>query len=244
MSLRGAVPDYIYWMLFVVFTAVHYYTKTQGTAQEGLITFFIIVWLSSFLVLLALKVYAREGRSEIVDYDENLQRWHIDYIIAGLLGVELVAFFFSFLAGQVTASQVNAVRGTIVPFSAMWVPQMSVGLPHMSLRFYDDILFNFGLVATAEESSKILAIKAFNMKLGHTRNGRILSIFGPVAFWALLHGYNSYVGYGEAVMWLMITSAFISGLIMYYTVRETKNILVAFIIHGLHNALVVLSMLL
>ncbi len=82
------------------------------------------------------------------------------------------------------------------------------------------------------------------MKLGHTRNGRILSVFGPVAFWVLLHGYNRYVGYGEAVMWLMITSAFISGLIMYYTVRETKNILVAFIIHGLHNTLVILSMLL
>ena len=45
-------------------------------------------------------------------------------------------------------------------------------------------------------------------------------------------------------MWLMITSAFISGLIMYYAVRETKNILVAFIIHGLHNALVILSTLL
>ena len=231
-SLRGDGLDYIYWMLFVVLTAIHYYTKTQGTPQEALITFFIIVWLSSFLALLALKVYAREGRSEIVDYDENLQRWHLDYIIAGLLGVELVAFAFSFLAGQVTT-----VRATVVPFSSMWVPQMS-------LRFYDDILFNLGLVATAEESSKILAIKAFSMKLGDTRNGRILSVFGPVAFWALLHGYNSYVGYGEAVMWLMITSAFISGLIMYYAVKETKNILVAFIIHGLHNALVVLSMLL
>ncbi len=238
VSLRGgAVPDYIYWMLFVVFTAVHYYTKTQGTPQEGLITFFIIVWLSSFLVLLALKVYAREGRSEIVDYDENLQRWHIDYIIAGLLGVELVAFAFSFLAGQVTT-----VRAATVPFSAMWVPQMSLG--PMGLRFYDDILFNFGLVATAEESSKILAIKAFSMKLGGTRNGRILSVFGPVAFWALLHGYNSYVGYGEMVMWLMILSAFISGLIMYYAVKETKNILVVLIIHGLHNTLVILSTML
>ncbi|MBC8223706.1 hypothetical protein H8E65_03895, partial [Candidatus Bathyarchaeota archaeon] len=53
MSLRNAVPDYIYWMLFVVLTAIHYYTKTQGTPQEALITFFIIVWLASFLVLLA-----------------------------------------------------------------------------------------------------------------------------------------------------------------------------------------------
>jgi len=231
-SLRGVVPDYIYWMLFVVLTAIHYYTKTQGTPQEGLVTFFIIVWLASFLVLLALKVYAREGRTEIVDYDENLQRWHLDYIIAGLLGVELVAFAFSFLAGQVTT-----VRATTVPFSSLWVPQM------MSLRFYDDILFNLGLVATAEESSKILAIKAFTMKLGDTRNGRIFSVFAPVMFWALLHGYQSYVGYGEAVMWLMITSAFISGLIMYYAVRETKNIIGAFIIHGLHNALVILSTL-
>jgi len=235
MGRRNAVvPDYIYWMLFVVFTAVHYYTKTQGTAQEGLITFFIIVWLASFLVLLALKVYAREGSSEIVDYDENLQRWHLDYIIGGLLGVELVAIFFSFIAGQVSQVQLSAIG---VPFSSMVVPQMS-------LRFYDDILFNMGLVATAEESSKILAIKAFSMKLGGTRNGRIISVFGPVAFWALLHGYNSYVGYGEVVMWLMIASAFISGLIMYYAVRETKSILVAFIIHGLHNAFVVLSMLL
>ena len=237
MGRRNAVvPDYIYWMLFVVFTAVHYYTKTQGTAQEGLITFFIIVWLASFLVLLALKVYAQEGSSEIVDYDENLQRWHLDYIIGGLLGVELVAIFFSFLAGQVAQVPMAAVGSTLVPFSSMVVPQMS-------LRFYDDILFNFGLVATAEESSKILAIKAFSMKLGGTRNGRIISVFGPVAFWALLHGYNSYVGYGEVVMWLMIASAFISGLIMYYAVRETKSILVAFIIHGLHNAFVILSML-
>ena len=130
-----------------------------------------------------------------MDYDENLQRWHLDTIIAGLLGVELVAFAFSFLAGQITT-----VRATMAPFSSMWVPQMSVGLPQMSLRFYDDILFNFGLVATAEESSKFLAIKAFSMKLGDTRNGRILSVFGPVAFWALIHGYQSYVGYGEVVM--------------------------------------------
>ena len=30
----------------------------------------------------------------------------------------------------------------------------------------------------------------------------------------------------------------------YHAVRETKNILVAFIIHGLHNTLVILSMML
>jgi hypothetical protein len=28
---------------------------------------------------------------------------------------------------------------------------------------------------------------------------------------------------------------------MYYTVRETKNVLVACLIHGIHNVLVVLS---
>jgi len=48
-----------------------------------------------------------------------------------------------------------------------------------------------GLVATAEESSKISVIKALKMKLGDTWNGRILRLFDPFPFWALLHGYNS-----------------------------------------------------
>lgn len=219
---RGGVPDFIYWMIFVILTALHYYTKTQGTPEHGMVEFFVIVWLASFIGLVALKLWAPEPRREVVDYDENLERWHLDYVVVGLLGVELVGIAFSALASG--AAQVTA----------MWVPQMA-------LQFYDDILFNFGLVATAEESSKILTIKALAMKLGGMEAGRAFSVVGPVAFWALLHGYQSYVGYGEAVMWLMIASAFISGLIMYYAVKKTRNIVTAFLIHGAYNALVVLT---
>ena len=223
-------PDYIYWMIFVVFSAVHYYTKTKGTPEEGLVTFFIILWVATFGVLLAMKVYGQEGRTEIIDYDENLQRWHLDYIIGGVMAVELIAFGIAAIATQLTT-----IKASVLPtFSAMWVPKMS-------LRFYDDILFNFSLVNTAEECTKILAIKAFYMKFGGTREGAAFSIGFPILFWALLHGYQSYVGYGEIIMYLMIFSAFLCGLVMFWAVKQTKNLLVAAIIHGLHNSIVVVA---
>jgi len=221
---RRSVPDFIYWMIFVILVTLHYYTKTKGTPEQGLVEFFVIVWLASYSGLIALKVWAPEER-EVVDYDENLERWHLDYIVLGLLGVELVAV-------------VGAAFASLVSPMGMWVPRM------MALRFYDDILFNMGLVATAEESSKFLAVKALYMKLGATPSGRMFSVAAPVGFWALLHGHHSYVGYGEEVMWVMIATAFISGLIMYLAVRKTRNIMSAFIIHGAHNAIVVLSQLL
>jgi len=222
--VRNEVPDFVYWMLFVVLTSLHYYTKTQGTGEHALVEFFVVVWLASFIGLVALKVWAPEGRNETVDYDENLKRWHLDYIVLGLLGVELTAIIFSAMAGRLSPM-------------AMWTP-------NLAFQHYDDILFNVGLVSTAEETSKILAIKSFTRKLGGTEAGRAFSVFGPIAFWALLHGYNSYVGYGESTMWLMIASAFVSGVIMYAVVRKTDNVVTAYIIHGCHNALVILSTLL
>jgi len=221
---RGGAPDFVYWMLFVALTALHYYTKTEGTPEHSLVEFFVIIWLISFLGLVALKLWAPESRRrEVVDYDENLQRWHLDYMVLGLLGVELVA-----VAGAGLASRITPM--------AMWVPRMA-------FQFYDDVLFNVGLVATAEESIKILAIKALTMKLGDTESGKTFSMASPIAFWALLHGYQSYVAYGDVVMWVMIATAFVSGLIMYWAVVKTRNIVTAFIIHGCYNAIAILSQL-
>jgi len=79
------------------------------------------------------------------------------------------------------------------------------------------------------------------MKLGDRPGGRIFSVCGPIGFWALLHGYQSYVGAGETAMWLMILAAFICGLIMYWVVKRTRNILCAYIVHSAHNIIVILS---
>ena len=73
------VPDFIYWTLFVVLVVMHYFTKTFGAPEHGTVEFFTVIWLASFIGLIALKVWAPEPREEIVDYDENLQRWHLGY---------------------------------------------------------------------------------------------------------------------------------------------------------------------
>ena len=93
------IPDFLYWNgLFVFWTGIHYVTKTQGTSLESVVNFFFYIWLASFAVLMALKYYANEGREETLDYDENLQRWHMDYIILGVFMVEIVAVVSSLIA--------------------------------------------------------------------------------------------------------------------------------------------------
>ncbi len=214
-----SVPDFVYWMLFVVLISLHYYTKTQDTPAQGYVEFFIIVWLVSFIGLIALKLWVPERQPEVVDYDENLTWQHLDRIILGLLLVEL------------TAIAVNLLGSAAV--TAMWIPSLS-------LKWYDDILFNIGLVATAEESAKVLAIKALKLRLGDTAEGRAFSVSMPIAFWAVLHGYHAYAIYGEQ-MWLLIAAAFISGLIMYWVLKETRCIMSCYIIHGAYNALIILA---
>jgi len=226
------IPDFIYWnALFVLLTAIHYSTKTQGTIYEGMVEFFLYIWLASFISLIAIKMYAKE-KKEVMDIDENLQIWHLDYIFAGLLAVEMIAVLFSMIAVQAQS---------IV--QAMYVPVLSAVAP-LTFQFYDDILFNIGLVATAEELSKAVMTRLFYMRLSDSSSGRAFSVLVPIAFWSLLHGYQAYVSLGEVVMYVMIAGAFCAGLVMYWVWKETQNILAAIIVHGFHNSIVIVSPLL
>ena len=224
------IPDFVYWNgLFVLWVAVHYSTKVQGSSLASIVEFFLYVWLASFAVLVALKVYAREGRRETLDFDENLKRWHFDYIIVGLFLVEIIAL----------ASSMIAVKVQDLPFMAMWVP--TLGLSSLSFAYYDDVLLNVGLVATAEELSKVVAQRLLYMKISGSALGRQFSVLVPIIFWAMLHGYKSYAIYGEAAMWVLITGAFLSGIVMYWVWKQTGNILAAIWVHGAHNSIVILS---
>ena len=202
------VPDFIYWnVLFVLLTAIHYSTKTQGTPYKEMVDFFVIIWLGSFMGLLAVKTYSERKKKEVMDFDENLERWHVNHIFIGLMAVEAVALVASMIAVKAQT------------LSALWVPTFQIGVG--GFEFYDDILFNIGLVATAEELSKVISIRLLYMKLGDSPGGRAFSVMGPVAFWSMLHGYKAYVGLGEAAMWVMIAGAFGAGLVMYWVWKET-----------------------
>jgi membrane protease YdiL (CAAX protease family) len=228
-GVRGKTSDWVWWnFLFVLFCFVHYITKTKGTLLEGTVWFFFIIWVGSILGLLYIQ-YENRGLLNL-DFKKSLSSITLDKLTLGILGVEGVALLISVFAKNVNMS-----------FMSMYVPQFSLNFPTLSWRFYDDILFNIGPVATAEESLKALAIIIMWSKYGNTQNGRAFSFLVPIGFWALLHGYQSYVSYGPTVMWLLILGAFLSGLVMYWVWRKTDSLLVAILVHGAHNAMVILA---
>jgi len=100
----------------------------------------------------------------------------------------------------------------------------------------DDVLYNFFLVSQAEESVKLMAILALYRK---TKN-EILSAGLPIGAWAIFHAYMAYVGQG---MDMFLIAAFLSGIVLYVVLRQTKSLLNAVIAHGIFDTIVILSSL-
>jgi len=100
--------------------------------------------------------------------------------------------------------------------------------------YEDDLLYNFVLVAPAEENVKLMGMLALYRK---TQN-ELLSVGLPVGVWAALHAYHAYLG---EVMPILVASAFLSGLILFAVLKYTQSLENAIISHGLYNSLVVLT---
>jgi membrane protease YdiL (CAAX protease family) len=227
-----AIPDFIWWnFLFVLLTFIHYLTKTKDTPLEGTVTFFFYIWVGALLGLLFIQYAMKRA---VIRYDLNISNTMIDKLFLGILLVEVSALVVQMVAqGMIT-----------VQFMAMYVPEFSLQSGPdgaLSWRFYDDILFNIGPVATAEELFKALFIIILYNRYGKTPKGQAFAVLAPIGMWALLHGYQSYVAFGPNVMWMMIGGAFLSGLVLFYVWRKTENILIAILVHAAHNSLVILA---
>ena len=223
-----AIPDFIWWnFLFVLLTFIHYLTKTKDTPLEGTVTFFFYIWVGALLGLLFIQYGVKRS---VIRYDANISGGMLDKLFLGILLVEVSA-----LVVQMVAQGMISIQ-----FMSMYVPQFSL-TGGQNWRFYDDILFNFGPVATAEELFKALFIIILYNRYGKTPKGQAFAVLAPIGMWALLHGYQSYVAYGPTVMWMMIGGAFLSGLVLFYVWKKTENILIAILVHGVHNSLVILA---
>lgn len=227
MTVRGkGLRDFILWNLFVVIVFIHYWTKTQGTSEQASVEFFVIIWLVSFVIAVAMKTWEpRNVVREAVDFDENIQRTSFNYVVIGLVAIEVLMVVFGFIAEIMGA------------FTAIYVPQPRLLLT--TLTKYDDILFNITLVATSEETMKVVSIKALYAKLHMYPYGREISILVPIVFWGILHGYQSYL-YMGAAMWFMIVAAIAAGLVFYWLLDKTKSIIPPIMAHGIHNSLIIL----
>ena len=213
-------------LLFNVVTAlaaIHYLLKTKGTPLETATWLFMLMWILSLVMLLWLRIYG--GEKKDIVYDEDLKKQDLPILI-GSIGAIVI-----------TASVVVTVSGLVR--SAIYVPRPGAVLSDMPLStsaIIDDLLYNFVLVAPAEESMKLMGIIALYRKF----HNEALAVAIPVGVWAAFHGYYSYVG---PLMWELIAAAFVSGLVLYLSLKLSRSLLNAIITHGAYNCLVVLTSL-
>jgi len=220
--------DLIFFDVITALGIVHFMLKTKGTALETVTTIYTVMWVMSLVVLMMLRVYGgRSGQEgDIVDYDENIRRDHLLWLIGSVAGISIIN-------GLAAA---GVAQGAHLFSSYVFQPSLAqaTGTFSGTATLLDDILYNFFLVAQAEESIKIAATLAIYRK---TRNLPI-SAGLPIAVWALFHAYLAYIGQGLDVF---LISAFVSGVILFIVLMKTKSLINAVIAHGIWNSIVVLS---
>jgi len=228
-STSGDGRDLILFDVLTVLVIVHFFLSTQGTSLATATTIYSIMWLMSLVILAMLRVYGgRSGQEgDLVDYDENVGRAHLPWLIGSVAVIAII--------GGLAAAAVS--KG--ITISILYVPRPSLAqAPGIfgSSTVLDDVLYNFFLVAQAEESVKLMAILALYRK---TRN-ELVSAGLPIAVWAIFHAYMAYVGQG---MDMFLVAAFVSGIVLYIVLRQTKSLLNAVIAHGIFDTIVILSSL-
>jgi len=205
---------------------VHFFLSTQGTSLATATTIYAIMWLMSLVILAMLRVYGgRSGQEgDLVDYDENVGRAHLPWLIGSVAVIAII--------GGLAAAAVS--RGITV--GLLYVPRPSLAQAQGlfgTASVLDDVLYNFFLVAQAEESVKLMAILTLYRK---TRN-ELVSTGLPIGIWAIFHAYMAYVGQG---MDMFLIAAFVSGIVLYIILRQTKSLLNAVIAHGIYDTIVIL----
>ena len=203
----------------------HAALSTEGTADFDVVIFYVIVLVMNLVALILIYVFTGD-EGQLVDYHENLTPSAFVYILAGIAGVFFTALIIvsQFKASSIFVPTFTAISVTSGATSLMW-----------------SVVYNFGLVANAEETTKLVGINAIYMYL--TDNFEWIgkdaitgiSVVVPVGFWALLHAYVAYVG---PYCWPLVLSAFIAGLIMFVVMYKTKSLLAAICVHGTYNVIV------
>jgi hypothetical protein len=221
----------MFWGLIGTIGVAHSLLLTGGTPWETTTWFYIGIWLSSMMILLW--CWVRYGQVHQFDYDEGLNQNKLFYILGGLVAVIFVA---SALVQSFTKSSI-------------WVPRpqqtLSVGGLGLS-SLVNDIYYQLGLVCNAEETMVLAAGQVIRRRLAgsfplrRAWAGAGLAVVVPRAGWAVLHAYVSYTG---AMMPILVTSAFVSGLIISYAAynEKVRSLLVAILIHFLFNASVIFA---
>jgi len=210
----------------VAFIVAHAALSTQGTGQYSVVIFYVIILVMNLVALILIYMYHGE-QGQLVDYNENMTPTSFVWILGGLIAVFFVAVVItsqfrttSIFVPNFTINGITAIGAT----SLMW-----------------SVLYNVGLVANAEETTKLVGINSVFMYLNNNFEWmgetaiKAVAVGVPVGFWAVLHAYVAYVG---PLLWPLVASAFAAGLILFVVLYKTKSLLAAILVHGCYNVLV------
>lgn len=213
----------------------HSLLLTQGTPWESTTWFYIMMWVSSMIILLWSWVRYREVQQ--FDYDEGLTQNKLYYVLAGF-GAML--FLSSFLVSSYTRSSI-------------WVPQpqMTLAIGGLGLSaVINDLLYQLALVSNSEETLVLGIMQSLRPWLATIKRIPLswvshLALIFPRIGWGILHAYVSYTG---PLQWILVFSAIVSGCIMsyiaYYKRLKVESLLAAVMMHFLFNgSMVILSAL-
>ncbi|MDH5689925.1 MAG: CPBP family intramembrane metalloprotease [Candidatus Bathyarchaeota archaeon] len=220
--------DFVLFECLASLIAAHALLSTSGTPMRDEVIFYLVLLLMNFMSLILIRQHYQE-QGQLLDYNENLTDKALSYILLGTTGV----FFFSVIISRPWTS------------SVIHVPTFAVTLSTFNLEsFCFALLYNFGLIANAEETTKLVGHNTIYMYLQSQWHAKWaerekwakgIAATVPVLFWASLHAYIAYIG---PILWQLVLAAFVAGLIMFYVIWKTMSLLAAIAVHGLYNVIV------
>jgi hypothetical protein len=226
----GGGRDLLIFDVITLLGIVHFLLKTSGTTLWSVTVAYALMWGMSLVILLMLRVYGGPSgqRGDVVDYDENILRSHLPWLFGSVALIAIV---------NMIAAAGAASAGLQFGFSAYVLrPSLASGIGY-SATVLDDVLYNFILIAQAEESVKLVATLAL-----YRRTGNLWFSAGiPIGVWSAYHGYMAYAG-GSLDFFLV--SAFVSGIILLVVILKTKSLINAVVSHGIWDSIVILSTIL
>jgi hypothetical protein len=219
--MKGA--DFVIFECLTALAMAHALLSTMGTSMQTQVLFYSVLLIMNLICLLSIYLLLHP-QVFFMEFLESLSRESFTYVTLG------------FLAVFVTAAMLSR---QFIPGSAIHVPFVTslTTLPELA----SSVLWNFGLIANSEETTKLVGHNALYIFLmDHMpENKRVVEATAalfPIGFWAILHAYVAYVG---PYLFPLVIVAFISGLLIFLVLWKTKSLIAAITVHGLYNVVVV-----
>ena len=210
------LPDVIIYALFAVIPDAYFLLSTYGTPNFGIVAAYAL------LLAIAIAALAAVQRSHVIEeikFENNLDRKGL----AMSLGLGVVAFFFAGLLFGFKTFQSAILVESVRPLALG-----TTSVNSSTTALLTNILWQWTMVAPAEEIMKVAAIIAFYSRW---KNVTMASTAG-IALWAGLH--TILAGFS----WWMVFVAFILGVLFYLPLMLRGAILGSIEAHATYNTLV------